>query len=251
MTVGLGLARGERDRGETPHPTWRDGPLARWRPMVYNVGHSHVFGRRLQQRGGGNAQSPAQTPPTAGEVWLCIAHHAAPGIRTIAGSAANAVALCKARLVLPRPNGWRDSVSRFGGGDAQPRRSSLCLIVLMASILVTLGVVAVGAFVLRDQLGSIWPRPAVRPTSVVGSPTPSVTRVPVGASATPLPSLSPTEAGLSATPPPAATATPAPAPVHSPTPPPTSYSSTTRLQAGVQRLHATRPITGLGEGAGL
>jgi len=121
----------------------------------------------------------------------------------------------------PSPNGWRDSVSGFGGGDAQPRRSSLCLIVLMASILVTLGVVAVGAFVLRDQLGSIWPRPAVRPTNVVGSPTPSVTRVPVGPSATPLPSLSPTEAGLSATPPPAATATPAPAPVHSATPPPT------------------------------
>jgi hypothetical protein len=120
----------------------------------------------------------------------------------------------------PSPEGWRDSASRFGGGGAQPSRSSLCLIVLMASILVALGAVAVGVFVLRDQLSSIWPRPAVSPTSIVSSPSPSATSVPVGATATPLPSASLTGAAQSPTAPPAATATPKP--TQSPAPLPTS-----------------------------
>lgn len=112
--------------------------------------------------------------------------------------------------------------SRFGEGGAQPSRTGLCLITLMAGILIALGAVAIGAFVLRDQLSTIWPRSSVRPTDVVASLTPSVTRAPVGATATLLPSPSPTEAGQSTAPPPAVTATLTPTPARSPTPTPTS-----------------------------
>ena len=109
--------------------------------------------------------------------------------------------------------------SGLGGDGAQPSRSSLCLIVLMAGIRVALGAVAVGAFVLRDQLSSIWPRPAATPTHTIGSPTPLATSVPAWPTATPLPSPSPGEAEQSATP--AATATLPPTPAQSPTALPT------------------------------
>jgi hypothetical protein len=107
--------------------------------------------------------------------------------------------------------------SRFEGGGAQSGRGGLCLIVLLASILVALAVVAVGVFVLRDQLSSIWSRPAATPTMVLGAPTPSLASAPVGPTVTLPASPSSTASGPSATPPPVATATPA----HSPTPPPT------------------------------
>ncbi len=105
--------RRERDRGPDSASDLPNGSLANWRFVIYNVHRWLVFGCRLQSRGGSNAQSPARTPPTTGEVWLCIAHHAAPGIRTIAGSVANAVASCAPRLVLPRPT----------DGETPPRAS--------------------------------------------------------------------------------------------------------------------------------
>jgi hypothetical protein len=111
--------------------------------------------------------------------------------------------------------------SRSGEDNAQPKRGGLCLGVVMASVVVALGAVAVGAFLLRDQLSSIWPRSAATPTAVVASPTLSITSASVGPTATLLPSPSPTEAEESASPP-TETATPVPMPAQSPTPLPTA-----------------------------
>lgn len=114
--------------------------------------------------------------------------------------------------------------TRFGGDGVQTR-GGLCLVTLVASVLVALGILAVGAFVLRDQLGSIWPRPAITPTDVTVSITPSATTAPAESTRTPLPSTSPTEAQQSITPPPVATATLRPTPELSPTPVPTPTSA--------------------------
>ena len=114
--------------------------------------------------------------------------------------------------------------ARFGGDGARAR-GGLCLATLVASVLLALGILAVGAFVLRDQLGSIWPRPAITPTDVTVSITPSATTALAESTRTPLPSTSPTEAQQSITPPPVATATLRPTPELSPTPAPTPTSA--------------------------
>jgi hypothetical protein len=104
--------------------------------------------------------------------------------------------------------------SRLGGDVAQPKRSGLCLGILLACVLVALGAVAVGVYLLRDQLG-IWPGAVVQPTAVVASPTASMTSAPVEATATPLPSPSP---AVPATETPTPTLAQSPTPTATPTP---------------------------------
>ncbi len=105
--------------------------------------------------------------------------------------------------------------SRPGVDVVRPNRSGLCLGILLACILVVLGAVAVGVYLLRDQLGGIWPGAAVQPTEVIASPTPSRTSAPVQPTATLLPSPSP---AITATETPTLPPEPSPTPRATPTP---------------------------------
>jgi len=113
----------------------------------------------------------------------------------------------------PSPESGPDSASRLNADSAQPGRGGRCLFMFLGGLLVVLGILAVGAFILRNQLRDIWPGSSVQPTELTASPTPPATGTPVASTATPVPSASPT-------PPPAPTATLVPTPAQSPTPSP-------------------------------
>lgn len=110
--------------------------------------------------------------------------------------------------------------ARLGEDAAPPRRSGLCLGILLACVLIALAVVALGVYLLRDQLGGIWPGAGVQPTVVVASPTPFRTSVPVESTATPPPSLTPAVTETEA---PTPTPVQSPAPTATPTPPQRSF----------------------------
>jgi len=127
----------------------------------------------------------------------------------------------RAAAVASRQQSGVDAApSGEGTGGTRSSRGGLCLVVLMAGIILALAAVAIGAYVLRDQLGDLWPKAAVEPTAIVASPTPAATSAPVVPTATLLPSPSPE---LTATQAPTTTPVQSPTPSATPTPRPRTF----------------------------
>jgi hypothetical protein len=135
-------------------------------------------------------------------------------------------------MYCPGCGAWNPDESEFCGSCGRPlpktsetrpqKRAGSCLLVAVASVVLLIAIVAIGAFLMRDRLVDTWHSVFGQPTRIAVIPTAAPTAVPTQPPPTPLLTPSPS-------PSPTVTNPPTMTPTHAPTGTPTPRQRTFRL----------------------